>query len=161
MRWRASGPSGPTPIRLIRSSARPRSSGSAPGAARRVASSTTCSSSETSQGKRERVRGGGVEPLDVVDRDGEGSLVGCGSEHGERGGAHGPRVHRSGTRSHAQQRHVKRVALRRWNIRADLVDHGSEQVTERGVRQTGLGRDRSRGEHSQTVLLGLGDARQP
>ena len=115
---------------------------------------------ETAQSEGESGRGGGVEPLEVVDPEEDRLGTGKRSQHRLRGAVHGQTVSRL-VRCGSLQRDLEGASLGGRNVRQDVGQHGLQQVAERGKRQGRLTLGRPAGEHEEPPLARLGDTRLP
>ena len=106
---------------------------------------------------RERRR---VQPLDVVDREAEGTVGREQPQRSEERGGHCAVVGVDG-RLAEQQRGLERTPLDRRQLRQDVVGSGAEQVGEPCERKPGLGLRGARGQEAVAAGGGRVDAGQP
>ena len=93
-----------------------------------------------------------VEPLEVVDRDGdECSVRGEPTEHGEERGADEPSLGRTAG-GDSQERDVECLALRRRQARQGVLGKMPQEIGEAGERQSRLGLRRPGDEHGSRRL---------
>src|SRR5919106_6088870 len=102
-----------------------------------------------------------VEPLRIVDRQDQRSLLGEHSQSTEDAERDRSALQPSRLRSSSQQRNFEGLALRVGKPPERSVWHVSEEITERGERQRDLGFDWPAREHLQSPLTGFGDAFPP
>ena len=104
---------------------------------------------EASGGEGDCVRGRGVEPLHVVDRDEQRTSRGERADGAQE--AHAERSGRwwVGRGLRAQERYLERVQLRRGHVRQLFGGDAVEQIGQRRERELCLGPARPRGQHAQ------------
>ncbi len=90
--------------------------------------------------ERDRVRGGAVEPLDVVDRNEHRLARGERAQRAENAGANGARLARRGASLGVQERDLERAGLRGGEVGQRLVGYRPEQVGHSDEGKPGLGR---------------------
>ena len=98
------------------------------------------------QRELERRRRRTIEPVEVVDGDDDGPLVGELPDEREEGGPQHPGSWRP-PRLRSQQRHLERLALHVRNRRVELLRQARQQIGEPGEREPRLGLGRPRCQH--------------
>ena len=106
---------------------------------------------EAPHGERERVLGGRIEPVDVIDREQDRLLRGEAAQQPEQAQADRALERLGALGLGAQQRDLERAALRRRQVRHGRLGHVGEQVAERGVGELRLALDRPAAQDPQPV----------
>ncbi len=116
---------------------------------------------EAPHGERERVLGGRIEPVDVIDRQQGRLLRREAAQQPEQAQADGALQRLGPLGLGAQQRHLERAALRVRQVRHRRLRNVGEEVAQRGVRELRLALDRPAAQDPQAALGGGREALIP
>ena len=116
---------------------------------------------QSARDEADQERGRSVEPLDVVDRNKDGTVLRQEPERGEKRCRHGALIGRLRSGLCTQERNVERAPLRRRERVRDILVRCIEEIAQPGKGEMRLGFARGARENPITVRLRLADRVPP